>query len=519
VWLAAHWAKKLTKQQVTSTDVKEHVEAILAQEEQKVPLALRLSGHLLVGVVRIFSRQVAYLYVDASEAVTKIRKAFRNAGGAAADVDLPENQALAKETAITLRAAHDDADFSLRDVEVDLGELLDPEAVLGSQSQQLNVAEARDITMRASQSASEYLDLGYSQPFDDNLPGAGGDWEIELGRAGELDQNAPVAFDEGDVQMGDALPEDAPRKISAAFEQDRDFFADPPAGGLLDESMAAAGRLSVIGAEGEEERPEGAEQLPKRARRAAQKKKPAQRRKRKNAMSDEQTQLSNEEMMRRIQGGDDAIEDVFRDVELIDPAEEQQQQQYKQQRLDLADDLQQLLQAPFELDDGADDEEVVELPPSQSPPRELDASQRPLELGHFDDAGDAQPMDVDYGAPEQYVEAGLVDEEVVQLPPSQSQQQQQGEEDPQQQEQAEEAQEEEEGVEGPLRTVRSRQFRAFLNYQFDRAETVSFDAMVENKNRSTVAGSFYELLLFKTHNVVDLKQEAPFGDIEITLVK
>ncbi len=493
--------------------MKEHVEAILAQEGQKIPLALRLSGHLLVGVVRIFSRQVAYLYVDASEAVTKIRKAFRHAGGAAADVDLPEHQALAKETAITLRAAHDDPEFSLHDVEVDLGELLDPEAALGSQPQH-NVAQARDITMRASH-GSEVVDLGFSQPFDDNLPGAGGDWEIELGRAGELDENVPMVFDEGEVQLGGGGSEAAaPQPLSAAFEQDRDFFADAPAGGLLDESMAA-GRLSVIGAEGEagEGAGEGAEQVQKKAR-VAQKKKPAQRRKRKNAMTDEHTQLPNEELMRRIQGGDQAIEDVFREVQLIDAAEERQQQQYKQQRRDLADDLQQLLQAPFELDDGEADDEMVELPASQSPPRELDPSQVPLQLGEPEDAGGMQPMDVDYGGPDDYAEPQAALEE-VELPQSQSQQQQQQEEGEQSQQQPEQNDE----ADGPLRTKRSLRFRAYLNGQFEQTDTLSFDAMVEGKNRSTVAGSFYELLLFKTHNVVDLKQERPYGDIQITLVK
>jgi cohesin complex subunit SCC1 len=83
IWLAAHWSKKLSKQQVSSTDVKEHVKAILSQEQagEKIPLALRLNGHLLVGVVRIFSRQVGYLYSDANETVTKIRKAFHTGGG------------------------------------------------------------------------------------------------------------------------------------------------------------------------------------------------------------------------------------------------------------------------------------------------------------------------------------------------------------------------------------------------------------------------------------------------------
>lgn len=43
----------------------------------QVPLALRVSGHLLLGVVRIYSRKVKYLMQDAHEAMIKIKMAFR----------------------------------------------------------------------------------------------------------------------------------------------------------------------------------------------------------------------------------------------------------------------------------------------------------------------------------------------------------------------------------------------------------------------------------------------------------
>lgn len=36
-------------------------------------MALRLSGHLLLGVVRIYFRKVEYLYSDCSEALVKIK--------------------------------------------------------------------------------------------------------------------------------------------------------------------------------------------------------------------------------------------------------------------------------------------------------------------------------------------------------------------------------------------------------------------------------------------------------------
>lgn len=41
-----------------------------------VPIALRLSGHLLIGIVRIYSWKVNHLYSDCNKLVTDIRKAF-----------------------------------------------------------------------------------------------------------------------------------------------------------------------------------------------------------------------------------------------------------------------------------------------------------------------------------------------------------------------------------------------------------------------------------------------------------
>ncbi|EED90107.1 hypothetical protein THAPSDRAFT_263720, partial [Thalassiosira pseudonana CCMP1335] len=75
VWLAAHWGdKKITRPQIFSTDIATSVDSIV---NPTVPLALRVSGHLLLGVVRIYSRKVRYLMHDCHEAMVKIKMAFR----------------------------------------------------------------------------------------------------------------------------------------------------------------------------------------------------------------------------------------------------------------------------------------------------------------------------------------------------------------------------------------------------------------------------------------------------------
>ena len=66
IWLAAHFDKKLTKNQIFTTDISESVDSVL---NPPTPLALRVSGHLLLGIVRIYSRKVKYLMADCTEAM------------------------------------------------------------------------------------------------------------------------------------------------------------------------------------------------------------------------------------------------------------------------------------------------------------------------------------------------------------------------------------------------------------------------------------------------------------------
>ena len=79
----------------------------------EVPIALRLSSHLLLGVVRIYSRKVNYLFDDCSEALLKIKQAFRSTA-----VDLPPEESTAPYHSITLPETFDLDDFELPDNEI-----------------------------------------------------------------------------------------------------------------------------------------------------------------------------------------------------------------------------------------------------------------------------------------------------------------------------------------------------------------------------------------------------------------
>ncbi|WWC67661.1 uncharacterized protein I206_101572 [Kwoniella pini CBS 10737] len=103
IWLSAHQEKKLTKQQALNVDVGESVDAILTQDAAQ---PLRSSGPLMLGVVRIYSRKVGYLFDDCKEARERISLAFRPG-----IVDLPEDQIRASKNAITFPDVRNDFDF------------------------------------------------------------------------------------------------------------------------------------------------------------------------------------------------------------------------------------------------------------------------------------------------------------------------------------------------------------------------------------------------------------------------
>ena len=75
VWLAANLERKLTKQNVLSSNLENNVKDIIGTGQ--APMALRLSGQLLLGVVKIYSRKARYLLDDCNDALTKIKMVRR----------------------------------------------------------------------------------------------------------------------------------------------------------------------------------------------------------------------------------------------------------------------------------------------------------------------------------------------------------------------------------------------------------------------------------------------------------
>lgn len=209
VWLAAHWERKLSKTQFLQTSIEKSVSAIMGQEV--VPMALRLSGQLLLGVVRIYSRKAKYLLEDCNEALLKIKMAFRSGA-----VDMTSDQLSISRNAITLPDIRTDLDIllpdqAMNDFDVDFERLAAKKAKKLTDNPTAYTARAADITLpTVDYSAfddtfdiSSGIDGIASQDFD---PDGGLDLGLEddfpdvEGRRNEAGQ----LVDEN----GDPLPED-----------------------------------------------------------------------------------------------------------------------------------------------------------------------------------------------------------------------------------------------------------------------------------------------------------------------
>ncbi|XP_067904969.1 double-strand-break repair protein rad21 homolog [Heterodontus francisci] len=163
IWLAAHWDKKLTKAHVFECNLETTVESIISP---KVKIALRTSGHLLLGVVRIYHRKAKYLLADCNEAFTKIKIAFRPD-----IVDLAEENLEATYNAITLPEEFHDFSNQLPDVDaIDVAEHFT-----------LNQSTAEAITLREDMCGilqdngfgDDYGVLSNSGILDENLMSTG----------------------------------------------------------------------------------------------------------------------------------------------------------------------------------------------------------------------------------------------------------------------------------------------------------------------------------------------------------
>ncbi|EEP76105.1 hypothetical protein UREG_00954 [Uncinocarpus reesii 1704] len=217
VWLSANLERKLSKAHILQSDIESSVNAIVDQGQ--APMALRLSGQLLLGVVRIYSRKTRYLLDDCNEALMKIKMAFRltNNNDLPATVPLPPG-------GITLPDVLTESDLFMNlDTSILFSQPLQldhrdkgPAASLGWSSQLLpdssSPQKARPVERpHLEDDTGLVLDLGE----DEDIP-LGHDTSIEVGR------NAPAAR-----PMGEDLFSEEPRLFDDDLDLDLGLDAAP----------------------------------------------------------------------------------------------------------------------------------------------------------------------------------------------------------------------------------------------------------------------------------------------------
>ncbi|KIJ18731.1 hypothetical protein PAXINDRAFT_167284 [Paxillus involutus ATCC 200175] len=217
VWLAAHMERKLSKTQTLQTDIQQAAGAIMGQEVEV--MALRLSGQLLLGVVRIYSRKAKYLLDDCNEALLKIKMAFRPGL-----VDMTEDQLAVNRNAITLQGGNLDLDVLIPDINWDI----DFEDRI-AEPQGHHVARQADITLQTAEDFQLDLDdPGYG--FDLGPSDGIGSQDF-----GELDLG--LDFGDGPVSVRDGAS-----VVEGSVEVGRDAPTPRSARESLDSAMMGRGR-------------------------------------------------------------------------------------------------------------------------------------------------------------------------------------------------------------------------------------------------------------------------------------
>jgi cohesin complex subunit SCC1 len=220
IWLAAHWDKKLTKANIFDTSIEVSAQSIVSPQQ---PLALRVSGHLLLGLVRIYSRKVSYLFNDCSEALVKIKLAFRPGV-----VNIPASVSQAPATAINL-PNFGEFEAETITLQISADALPDVDEWMAAASQ--TVARRQDITLDESihDHGADYSNTdGFGDgnaaaewgPFDENSIVNQDEFQMEdSNEVSEIEQRRAAADTSG---LPDAIPE------HEEFEGNVEFDADFP---------------------------------------------------------------------------------------------------------------------------------------------------------------------------------------------------------------------------------------------------------------------------------------------------
>ncbi|KAL7803560.1 Rec8 like domain-containing protein [Trichoderma aethiopicum] len=237
VWLSANLERKLSKNHILQSNVTDSVEAIITPNQ--APMALRLSGQLLLGVVRIYQRKTRYLLDDCNEAMMKIKMAFRSSGNndLAANLQVTNREALLLPDRITPYDNLElppppDASWLLSQVE---------DASSTQVGRKGRVSNTRDINLQEDFDNSQYLQSGMTMDEDALAPMD--DLELELDFGIDMDGGPSI-------EMGRDAP--AARSIEDDVFSELDILPRSKEGaGPDDTTMAMDGGVRIADDEGD----------------------------------------------------------------------------------------------------------------------------------------------------------------------------------------------------------------------------------------------------------------------------
>ncbi|KAK7883552.1 sister chromatid cohesion protein 1 [Exophiala xenobiotica] len=185
VWLASNVERKLSKSQILQSDIQSSVGAIVDRGDE--PMALRLSGQLMLGVVRIYGRQARYLLDDCNETLIKIRMTFKSTNSH----DLPTHATTAVDLNLPELLTIDDL-FSTMDLAFPLTQ---QPALTGAQTQDMDEDWTSTLNPQLS-STQSMLTPGEEPLYNDE------ELNLEFGDRDEMDFN--------DTTMSMNIGRDAP---------------------------------------------------------------------------------------------------------------------------------------------------------------------------------------------------------------------------------------------------------------------------------------------------------------------
>eukprot|EP00835_Amoeboradix_gromovi_P004978 NODE_428_length_8761_cov_0.779612.p2 type:complete len:354 gc:universal NODE_428_length_8761_cov_0.779612:7331-8392(+) len=164
-WLASTMgstkSKRLSKKMINNVDIQEQVNFLLNPVE---PLALRLSSHLLLGILRVYKQQYEFYSADVQQAITKLMSMNKKPSSRPPKFDLDLNQ-----------LNHVSLDFEDKDFSWDTDSNLFPNSQINMNIQPVDL-ESMNLSISGSEDKLMELVIEHSSNdlggFDLSIPSA-----------------------------------------------------------------------------------------------------------------------------------------------------------------------------------------------------------------------------------------------------------------------------------------------------------------------------------------------------------